>query len=109
MYPSRNNTAYAMENQMGSLSKESFEDFLESLKQASIDIVNEREVRERLAEVKRWRDAFTTIASNGSRVGILFKSRTGNINQAEIHRTFSEFQFPEHSEALFAASLKANL
>ena len=94
---------------MGSLSKESFEEFLESLKQAGIDIIRESEVRERLAEVRRWRDAFTTIASNGSRIGILFKSRNGAINQAEIHRTFTEFQFPEQSEALFAASLKANL
>jgi hypothetical protein len=98
-----------MEKQMGSLSKESFEEFLESLKQAGIDIIRESEVRERLAEVRRWRDAFTTIASNGSRIGILFKSRNGAINQAEIHRTFTEFQFPEQSEALFAASLKANL
>jgi len=94
---------------MGSLSKESFEEFLESLKQAGIDIVRESEVRERLAEVRRWRDAFTTIASNGSRIGILFKSRDGNINQAKIHRTFTEFQFPEQSEAVFSASLKANL
>jgi hypothetical protein len=98
-----------MEKQMGSLSKESFEEFLESLKQAGIDIVKESEVRERLAEVRRWRDAFITLASNGSRIGILFKSRDGAINQAEIHRTFTEFQFPEQSEALFAASLKANL
>jgi len=94
---------------MGSLSKESFEEFLEALKQAGIDIIKEGEVRERLAEVRRWRDAFTTIATNGSRNGILFKSRNGAINQAEIHRTFTEFQFPEQSEALFAASLKANL
>ena len=94
---------------MGSLSKESFEEFLESLKQAGIEIINESQVRERLAEVRRWRDAFTTIASNGSRIGILFKSRDGNINQAKIHRTFTEFQFPEQSEALFAASLKATL
>lgn len=93
---------------MGSLSKESFEDFLESLKQAGIDIVRESEVRERLAEVRRWRDAFTTLASNGSRIGILFKSRDSGINQAEIHRTFAEFQFPEKTEALFSASLKAN-
>lgn len=94
---------------MGSLSKESFEEFLESLKQAGIDIVKESEVRERLAEVRRWRDAFITLASNGSRSGILFKSRDGAINQAEIHRTFTEFEFPEQTEALFAASLKANL
>jgi hypothetical protein len=98
-----------MEKQMGSLSKESFDEFLESLKQAGIEIIRESEVRERLAEVRRWRDAFTTIASNGSRIGILFKSRDGRINQAEIRRTFTEFQFPEQSEALFEASLKANL
>lgn len=94
---------------MGSLSKESFEEFLEALKQAGIEIVREGEVRERLAEVRRWRDAFSTIASNGKRNGILFKSRDGGINLAEIHRTFTEFQFPEQTEALFAASLKANL
>jgi hypothetical protein len=94
---------------MGSLSKESFEAFLESLKQAGIEIVKEGEVRERLAEVRRWRDAFNTIASNGSRIGILFKSRDGHINQAEIHRTFTEFQFSEQSEALFSASLRSNL
>lgn len=94
---------------MGSLSKESFEEFLESLKQAGIDIIKESEVRERLAEVLRWRDAFITIVSNGSRNGILFKSRDGAINQAEIHRTFTKFQFPEQSEAAFAASLESNL
>lgn len=94
---------------MGSLSKESFEEFLESLKQAGIDIVKESEVRERLAEVRRWRDAFITLACNGSRIGILFKSRNGAINQEQIHRAFSEFQFPEQTEALFAASLEANL
>ena len=93
-----------MENQMGSLSKESFEEFLESLKQAGIDIVKESEVRERLAEVRRWRDAFITLASNGSRIGILFKSRDGDINQAEIHRTFTEFQFPEKTEAIFSGN-----
>ena len=94
---------------MVSISKESFEEFLESLKHGGVDIIKESEVRERLAEVRRWRDAFLTIVSNGSRIGILFKSRDGRINQAEIHRTFSEFQFPAQSEALFAASLKANL
>ena len=93
---------------MGSLSKESFEEFLDSLKQAGVEIVKENEVRERLAEVRRWRDAFTTIASNGSRIGIQFRSRNGSLNKAEIHRTFSEFQFPEQTEAVFAASLIAN-
>lgn len=93
---------------MGSLSKESYEEFLESLKQAGIEIVKENEVRERLAEVQRWRDAFTTLARNGRTLGILFKSRASGFNQAEIHRTFTQFQFPEQSEALFEASLKAS-
>ena len=35
---------------MGSLSTESFEEFLESLKKAGVAITNERELRERLAE-----------------------------------------------------------
>lgn len=95
---------------MGNLSKESYEEFLESLKQAGIEIVKEGEVRERLGEVHhRWRDAFTTMARNGSRIGILFKSRDGHINEAEIHRTFTQFQFPETAEAQFSASLKANI
>ena len=94
---------------MGSLNKESFEEFLESLKQAGIDIINEREVRERLAEVRRWRDAFCTIARNSSRIGIAFKCRDGRINQAEIHRTFKAYQLPEQIEAQFAANLEANL
>ena len=98
-----------MEYQMGSLSKESFEDFLESLKQAGIDIIRENELRERLAEVQRWRDAFATLACNGSRIGIEFKRRAGSINQAEIHRTFAEFQFPEQTEVLFSANLKENI
>lgn len=90
---------------MGSLSNESFEAFLDSLKKAGIEIINERELRERLAEVQRWRDAFTTLACNGRLLGILFKNR-GARNEAEIHRAFAEFQFPEKSEAVFAANLK---
>jgi len=94
---------------MGSLNTESFEEFLESLKHAGIDIINEREVRERLAEVRRWRDAFITIARNSDRIGIAFKSRNGNINQEEIHRTFMAYQLPEQTEAQFAANLEAGL
>jgi hypothetical protein len=95
-----------MEREMGSLSNESFEAFLDSLKQAGIEIINERELRERLAEVQRLRDAFTTLASNGRLLGILFKNRSAGRNEAEIHRTFAEFHFPEKSEAVFAANLK---
>lgn len=92
---------------MGRLSNESFEDFLESLKQAGIDIVNESEVRERLGEVRRWRDAFNMIARNSDRHGVAFKSRDGKINQAEIHRTFAAYHFSEQTEALFTANLDA--
>ena len=49
---------------MGSLSNESFDEFLDSLKQAGVAISNERELRERLAEAQRWRFAFATLASN---------------------------------------------
>lgn len=93
---------------MGSLSNESFDDFLDSLKKAGVAITNERELRERLAEAQRWRYAFTTLASNGRQIGIRFEDRGVERNQSEIHRAFSEFQFPESDEAIFAASLKSS-
>ncbi len=94
---------------MGSLNTESFEEFLESLKQAGIDIANESAVRERLGEVRCWRDAFGTIARCSDRLGIAFKSRNGKINQAQIHSAFAAYQLSEKTEALFAANLKAHL
>ena len=51
---------------MGSLSKESFDAFLESLKRAGVAIYNESELRERLAEARRWQYAFATLALAGS-------------------------------------------
>jgi hypothetical protein len=92
---------------MGSLWKESFEEFLNSLKQAGIEITNEAEVRERLAESQRWRYAFTTLAANGRLLGIRFADLSEGHNEAEIRRTFTEFQFPESAQAVFSASLKA--
>ena len=92
---------------MGSLSNESFDEFLDSLKQAGVAISNESELRERLAEAQRWRYAFATLASNGRPLGIRFQDGSMGINEAEIHRTFSQFQFPESMEVAFAASLKA--
>lgn len=92
---------------MGSLSNESFDEFLDSLKQAGVVISNERELRERLAEVQRWRFAFATLASCGSRIGIRFEGRSAGVNEAEIHRAFAQFQLPESLEAAFAAGLKA--
>ena len=92
---------------MSSLSNESFDEFLDSLKQAGVAISNERELRERLAEAQRWRYAFATLASNGRPLGIRFQDGSTGVNEAEIHRTFSQFEFPESMEAAFAASLRS--
>ena len=89
---------------MGSLSNESFEQFLDSLKKAGIVISNEAELRERLAEAQRWRYAFQTLAANGKTIGICFEDRGSD--QAEISRAFNEFQFSEKTQAVFSANLK---
>jgi hypothetical protein len=93
---------------MGSLSNESFDVFLDSLKNAGIEITNEQELRERLAEAQWWRYAFTTLASNGRSIGICFKDRNTESKKSDIHRAFSEFQFPENAAAIFDASLKTH-
>ena len=92
---------------MGSLSTESFEEFLESLKKAGVAITNERELRERLAEAQRWRYAFATLATNGRTLGIRFQDPAEMVKEDEIHRAFMQFAFPESTEAAFAASLKS--
>ncbi len=92
---------------MGSPSNESFDAFLASLKPAGVAISNERELRERLAEAQRWRFAFATLASNGRPLGIRFEDHSAGINEAEIHRAFALFQFPESTEVAFSASLRA--
>ena len=91
---------------MGSLSDESFDEFLESLKRAGIAIFNEEEVRERLAEAQRWRYAFATLAANGRTLGIRFEDRSEGRNEAQINSALARFQFPEPLQAVFAASLK---
>jgi len=91
---------------MGSLSTESFEQFLDSLKKAGIAISNEVELRERLAEAQRWRYAFQTLAANGRTIGICFEDHSAGRNEAEISRAFSEFRFPEKTRAVFSANLK---
>ncbi len=93
---------------MGSLSNESFDEFLDSLKQAGVAISNERELRERLAEAQRWRFAFATLASNGRPLGIRFQEQDASVDEAEIHRAFMQFQFPESAEVAFSASLRAD-
>jgi hypothetical protein len=91
---------------MGRLSNESFEDFLDSLKKAGITITKEAELRERLAETQLWHFAFQTMAANGKAIGISFEDHTQGRNQAEIERTFNEFDFTEKAKAIFSASLK---
>lgn len=92
---------------MGKLCNESFEEFLESIKRAGITVHNEAELRERLAESQRWRYAFTTLAANGAPLGIRFEKTGFAADADQIHRTFSDFQFPERAEAVFNASLQA--
>lgn len=92
---------------MGSLSDESFDEFLDSLKRAGIVITNESEVRERLAEAQRWRYAFATLAANGRAIGIRFEDQSAGRNEAAIQNAFSRFQIPEPFQAAFSASLKS--
>ena len=91
---------------MGSLSNESFDQFLDSLKKAGITISNEAELRERLAEAQRWRFAFQTLAANGKVIGICFEDHSEGRNEAEISRAFNEFHVSEKTKAVFSANLK---
>ena len=91
---------------MGSLSNESFEQFLDSLKKAGITISNESELRERLAEAQMWRYAFKTLAANGKVIGICFEDHSEGRNGAEIDRAFTDFHVPEKTKAVFSANLK---
>ena len=94
-------------NIMGSRSGESFEDFLESLKQAGIAIRNESELRQRLAEAQRWQFAFATLAAHGKTLGIQFINHREGANDAQLWNTFARFDFPMPLQAAFAASLKS--
>lgn len=91
---------------MGSYSNESFEEFLDSLKAAGVAISNERELRERLAEIQRWRFAFMTLASHGELLGIRFEVQGAELDEAGIQQVFEQFQFPSSAGQAFAASHK---
>lgn len=92
---------------MGGSCNESYEEFLSLLKKAGIRISNEGELRERLAEARRWQFAFKTLAANGRLLGIRFDDLSKGCNELEIRRAFTEFQFPESAQTVFSASLKA--
>ena len=93
---------------MGSSYKESYEEFLDLLKQAGIEITNEAELRARLAEANRWRFAFRTLAANGRQIGISFEERGAGSDAAVIQRAFDEFAFPEYDRTVISAALKAH-
>jgi hypothetical protein len=100
-------TGHNGDKKMGSLSNESFDEFLDSLKRAGITIINEVELRARLAEAQRWRFAFATLAANGKSLGIQFVNRREGANDAQIWNTFARFNFPTQLQAAFAESLKS--
>lgn len=93
---------------MGRLSTESFDEFLSSLKRLGIVISNELELRERMAEARRWRYAFTTLASNGRSLGIRFENQGARDNAAAIRNTLARFNFPEPAQASFNAAINAH-
>ncbi len=92
---------------MGSFSTESCDQFIDSLKEVGVEISNESELRERLAEAQRWRFAFATLAANGRPLGIRFHDATSGANEADVSRTFARFLFPESLHDSFAVSLRA--
>ncbi len=93
---------------MGSLSHESFEEFLDLLKAAGISITRENELRERLAEAQVWRYAFMTLAANGRSIGIRFQGEDESVDEERIRRTLAAFQFPESSQQVFTASIQTH-
>ena len=89
---------------MGRLSTESFDEFLSSLKRLGIVIRNELELRERMAEARRWRFAFATLASNGRSLGIRFENH--NADDMAIRNTLARFEFPEPAQSSLTAALR---
>jgi hypothetical protein len=87
--------------------EESFMKFLALLKHAGVGINNENELRERLAEVKSWRYAFETLASNGHLLGISFHERGERARDEDIHRAFVQFRFPENFGMAFTERLRS--
>ena len=66
--------------------------FINSLKQAGIEISNEREVIERLEEAREWHYAFTTLARQGKTLGIWFSS-TARTRSIQLKQLFAQFNF----------------
>ena len=80
--------------------------FVQSLKQAGIEIHNEREVIERLAEAREWHFAFSTLVRQGRRIGIWFAATT-KVRSNQLRNLFAKFNFSAHDEAAFEAAMQA--
>ena len=93
---------------MGNASNESFDGFLEYLKQAGIEIDNEQNLKQRMAEASQWRYAFRTIAANGNVIGINFHESERGSDCAQIRRTLDRFHFPPGMQDILVASLKGH-
>lgn len=94
-------------DEMGKLDTDSFEQFLESIKNAGVVIFNEEALRERMAEAHNWRFAFTTMVANGHRAGIFFEDRGQRADEKKIRRAFAKFKLPQSSEVILASTLKS--
>ena len=81
---------------MGQTMNETPEEFLDMLKQAGVEIANERELRQRLAEAARWRYAFSTLVRNGRTIGIRFDAAAAN--KAAVHDAFIAFNVADYDE-----------
>lgn len=79
--------------------------FIQSLKRAGIAIGNEEQVIERLEEAREWHYAFSTLAKQGTRLGIWFAA-TAKMRSNQLRRLFAQYNFPGHAEAAFEASLQ---
>ena len=93
---------------MGNASNESFDGFLESLKEAGIEIDNEQNLKQRMAEARQWRYAFRTIAANGNVIGINFHQSENGSDFVQIQRTLDRFHFPPGTQDILVASLKGH-
>jgi hypothetical protein len=92
---------------MGGAYQESFENFLKSLKAAGVAITNEPELRERLAQARRWRYAFMTLAANGGSIGICFSEKDTGTDKASVCNTFASYRFPAEFDSVFVSRLQA--
>ncbi len=81
-------------------------EFIQSLKKAGVEIHNEREVIERLAEARQWRYAFSTLVKQGKRIGIWFAARS-KIRHDRLKNLFAKFNFSSRDEVAFEAALRA--